>query len=153
VRYDVLPSSKEGDMATSSTSFRLSERARQRLTDRAEKDGTSATALLERLILEGVETLDHPGIVYRGSAHDRRAALAGGPDVWEIIARLRELPGSEEDRTEMLAAETDLHPRQIRTALEFAASHPNEIEARIARNEVAITAGRESSERRRVLLG
>ncbi len=40
----------------------------------------------KRLIIEGVDPLDHPGIVYRGPSHDRRAALAGGPDVWEIIA-------------------------------------------------------------------
>jgi len=143
----------EDPVTTSSTSFRLSEEARRRLTVRAEKDGLSATALLERLIVEGVEVLDHPGIVYRGPAHDRRAALAGGPDVWEVVARLRELHGREEDRIESLAAETILHPRQIRAALEFAAAHPEEVEVRIARNDAAIAAGRRAAERRRVLLG
>ena len=47
--------------------------------------------MLERLIIEGVDTLDHPGIVYRGPSHDRRAALAADPDVWEIVGRLRDL--------------------------------------------------------------
>ncbi len=140
-------------MGAASTSFRLSDEAKRRLADRAEREGVSATALLERLIVEGVDTLDHPGIVYRGAAHDRRAALAAGPDVWEIVARLRELEGSEEDRIETLAAETDLHPRQIRVALEFAARHPEDIEGRIARNRDAIASGRKAADQRRALLG
>lgn len=139
-------------MATKSTSFRLGDEARQRLHDRAEREGVSATALLERLIIEGVDTLDHPGIVYRGPALDRRAALAAGPDVWEVIARLRELEGSEEERIETLASETDLHPRQIRTALEFATRHLEEIERRIARNEQAIAESHQAAEQRRTLL-
>jgi hypothetical protein len=140
-------------MSTTSTSFRLSERAKRRLSERATDEGVSATALLERLIVEGVDTLDHPGIVYRGEAHHRRAGLGGGPDVWEVIARLRELEGSEEDRIETLAAEIDLHPRQIRVALEFAAAHPDDVEARISRNEAAIATGREAAKRRQALLG
>ncbi len=139
-------------MAARSTSFRLGEEARQRLHERAEREGVSATALLERLIIEGVDTLEHPGVVYRGSGQDRRAALAGGPDVWEIVARLRGLEGSEEERIATLAAETDLHPRQLRTALEFAARHPQEIEHRLVRNERAIAESREAAEQRRARL-
>lgn len=45
----------------------------------------SATALLERLIIQGVDTIDHPGIVSRVPTGDRRAALATGPDRWEIV--------------------------------------------------------------------
>lgn len=140
-------------MGVTSTSFRLSDGAKRRLAEHAEREGVSATALLERLIVEGVDALDHPGIVYRGPAHDRRAALAAGPDVWEIVARLRGLEGAEEDRIETLAAETDLYPRQIRVALEFATHHPDDVEARIARNEEAIASGRKAAEQRRALLG
>jgi hypothetical protein len=70
----------------------------------------TATALLDQLIVEGIDQLDSPGIVFRGPAHDRRAALAAGPDVWEVVARLQELDGSEEQRISVLAAESDLHP-------------------------------------------
>lgn len=83
---------------------------------------------------------------------DRRAALAAGPDVWDVVARLRELDGSEEDRIATLAAESDLHPRQIRIALEFASRHPDDVEARIARNEQAIAEGRQAAEQRQALL-
>ncbi len=142
---------RETDVA-GSTSFRLSDDAKMRLSQRAEREGLSGTALLERLIIEGVDTLDHPGIIYAGPPHDRRAALASGPDVWEIVARLRELEGVEEDRIATLAAETDLHPRQIRTALEFAARHSNDIDARIERNEKAIAEGRHAAVQRQALL-
>lgn len=139
-------------MAGRSTSFRLNDDVRQRLIQRAEREGVSATALLERLIVEGVDTLEHPGVVYRGPNHDRRAALVAGPDVWEIVARLRELGGGEEDRIGMLAAETEMHSGQIRAALEFAARHPDDVQDRIARNERAIAEGSKAAKQRRALL-
>jgi hypothetical protein len=139
-------------MPSKSTSFRISQEARQLLAARAEREGVSATALLERLITEGVSALDHPGIVFRGPVHDRRAALAAGPDVWEIVARLRELKGSEEQRIATLADETDLHPREIRIAIDFAAEHADEIQARIQANEAAVEASRRAVDRRHALL-
>jgi hypothetical protein len=140
-------------MTQKSTSFRISQEARSRLANRAKREGISATALLERLIIEGVDALDHSGIEHRGPAHDRRAALAAGPDVWEVVARLREIDGSEEQRIATLAEETELHPRQIRVALDYAAQHPEPIEARIRRNEEAAEASRRAAEQRRALLG
>ncbi len=116
-----------------STSFRISDETRTRLASRAQQEGLSGTALLERPCWR-IDALDHPGIVHRGPVHDRRAALAAGPDVWEVIARLRELAGPEEHRIRTLAAETDLHPRLIRIGLDYAAAHPDQIAARIARN-------------------
>lgn len=125
---------------------------RQRLAARADREGTSATALLERLIVEGVDTLDHAGIIFRGPPHDRRAALAAGPDVWEVIARLQDLEGSEEQRVATVADETDLHPRQIRVAVDFAAEHPDDVQARIRRNRVAIEASQRAAQQRQALL-
>ncbi|HWB72635.1 MAG TPA: hypothetical protein VG452_10485 [Egibacteraceae bacterium] len=139
-------------MAAKSTSFRISEDAKQRLAARAAHDGMSATALLERLIIEGVDALDHPGIVHRGPAHNRRAALAAGPDVWEVVARLRELQGSEEQRIATLARETDLHPRLIRIAIDYAAARPDEVKARIERHQAAAQASRRAAEQRGALL-
>jgi hypothetical protein len=114
-----------------STSFRIGDTAKQQLSDRAARDGMSATALLERLIVEGIDQLDHPGIIFRGPAHDRRAALAAGPDVWEIIARLRELDGSQEHRISTLNEESGLHPRLIRIAIDYGAENADEIRKRI----------------------
>lgn len=139
-------------MAPTSTSFRISKEAKQRLADRAEREGISATALLERLIIEGVDTLEHPGITFRSGPSGRRAALAGGPDVWEIVARLRELDGDEEQRIETLAEESALHPRQIRIAVDYAAAHPEPIQERIEHNEQAAEESRHIAEQRQALL-
>jgi len=135
-----------------STSFRISDAARARLASRAARDGVTVTALLDQLIIEGTDQLDYPGIVFRGPAHDRRAALAAGPDVWEIVARLQELDGSEEQRISLLAAESDLHPRLIRIALDYAAEHPSEVRERIDRNRAMAERSRHTARQREALL-
>jgi hypothetical protein len=138
-------------MATS-TSFRISDAARTRLATRAAREGMTATALLDLLIVEGIDQLDYPGIIFRGPVHDRRAALATGPDIWEVIARLQELDGSEEQRISLLSAESDLHPRLIRVALDYAAEHPAEIRERIERNQAVAERSRSMSQQRQALL-
>ena len=135
-----------------STSFRISDAARTRLATRAAREGMTATALLDLLIVEGIDQLDYPGIIFRGPAHDRRAALAAGPDVWEVIARLQELDGSEEQRISLLSAESDLHPRLIRVALDYAAEHSAEIRERIERNQAVAERSRGMSQQRQALL-
>jgi hypothetical protein len=135
-----------------STSFRISETARERLASHAAQEGTSATALLDQLIMEGVEQRDYLGIVFRGPAHDRRAALAGGPDVWEVVGRLQELDGLDEQRISLLAEESGMHPRLVRLALDYAAEHPDDILARIERNRAMAERSRVASQQREALL-
>jgi hypothetical protein len=139
-------------LMANSTSFRISDAARSRLAARAAEEGVTATALLDRLIVEGTEQLDHPGIIFRGPGHDRRAALAAGPDVWEIVARLRELDGSEEQRIGVLVAESGMHPRLVRVAIEYASSHADEVRDRIARNDAMIERSRAAARQREALL-
>ena len=135
-----------------STSFRITDATKARLASRAAREGMTATALLGQLIVEGIDQLDYPGIIFRGPAHDRRAALAAGPDVWEIVARLQELDGREEQRISLLSAESELHPRLIRVALDYAADHVDEIRARIDRNRAMAERSRRTSEQREALL-
>ena len=135
-----------------STSFRISDDARARLAARAVREGVTATALLDQLIIEGTDQLDYPGIVFRGPAHDRRAGLAAGPDVWEIVARLQEPDGSEEQRISLLTAESDLHPRLIRVALDYAAEHAGQIRERIDRNRAMGERSRQTAGQRAALL-
>jgi hypothetical protein len=135
-----------------STSFRISEVIKARLASRAAREGMTATALLGQLIVEGIDQLDYPGIIFRGPVHDRRAALAAGPDVWEVVARLQELDGSEEQRISLLSTESDLHPRLIRIALDYAADHADEVRARIDRNRATAERSRRTSRQREALL-
>ncbi|UAK30451.1 MULTISPECIES: hypothetical protein [Nocardia] len=119
------------------TALCITESAAARLADRAAREGTSCTALLDRLIHEGVDQLEHPGIVFRGPLDDRRAALTAGPEVWEVVARLRELDGPVERRIAALSANSDLRTSKIRVALAYARAHGDEILERIARNRQA----------------
>lgn len=135
-----------------STSFRLSAPLKDALAARAQADGVSTTSLLERLIAESLRAHDHPGIVFRGPPHDRRAALAAGPDVWEVVSRLRELDGPEETRITALTEESDVHPRLIRAALDYAAEHPAEIQVRLESHEESIAQSRRAAQQRAALL-
>jgi hypothetical protein len=135
-----------------STSFRISDTARSRLAARAAQEGLTVTAQLHQLIVEGIDQLDFPGVIFSGPAHDRRAALAAGPDIWEIISRLQELEGTEEQRITLLSDESDLHPRLIRIALDYAAEHSDEIRARINRNRDLAERSRNTAQQRQALL-
>jgi hypothetical protein len=113
------------------------EDAYERLRRYAAEHAESASALGERLIDEGLRMTAHPGIVFRDGPAGRRAALAAGPDVWEVAALLRGLRGSVEKRVADGAKQLGLTTTQVRTASRYYAEFPEEIEAEIARNEDA----------------
>lgn len=59
-----------------------------RLKAEASTRKVSCPALAEELIEEGLRMRRHTGVVFRDGATARRAALAGGPDIWEVIGGL-----------------------------------------------------------------
>jgi uncharacterized protein (DUF433 family) len=140
-------------MGTSrATSYRLDPHLKSRLAEQARTERISERALIERLLNEGLDTLQHPGIVYRDGPTGRRAALAVGPDVWEIVSALRHTRGGEEKRVAALADQFELHARHIRTAIDFAAAHRDEIDAQVAANDAAAEAARRLAEQRAGLM-
>ena len=134
------------------TSLRLPEDLRERITAAAEQQGTTLTALVERYTREGLATDAHPGIVFKSGPSGRRAALAGGADVWEIVGALRSTSGPEQDRIAAVAEQLGIHPRQVTIALGYAADHPEEIEDRIAANERALSHAEQMHQARQRLL-
>jgi hypothetical protein len=66
--------------------------------------------------------------------------------------RLQELDGSEEQRISLLAAESDLHPRLIRIALDYAAEHPAQVRERIERNRAMAERSHHAARQRAALL-
>lgn len=110
------------------------------------------TELIERFVREGLASAAHPGVVFKAGPSGRRAALAGGPDVWEIAAAWRDTSGSEAKRIAAVAEQFGLHQRQIVIALNYAAAHRAEIEARVHANDTALSeAERVAAERDRLL--
>lgn len=76
----------------------------------------------------------HPGIVFRPGPAGRRAALASGPDVWEVVRAIRSFGGGEEGLAR--AAEwLELSPREARAAVRYYADYGAEIDDWIARAE------------------
>ncbi|HYU86294.1 MAG TPA: hypothetical protein VEK80_15945 [Kribbellaceae bacterium] len=139
-------------MARTTTSLRLSDELREQLAAAAASEGTTVTALVERFVREGLATAAHPGVVFKAGSSGRRAALAGGPDVWQIASALRHTSGSESRRVKALAEEFGLHPRQVVVALNYAAAHREEIEDRVMANDRALAeAERTAADRERLL--
>lgn len=71
-------------------------------------------------------------ITYRDGPTGLRAALVGGPDVWEIIQTLNSCSGSREVAIVATSRLLDLTERQVHTAVAYDAANPGEIDARIA---------------------
>jgi Ribbon-helix-helix protein, copG family len=139
-------------MSRSTTSIRLEDELRDRLTTAAAAEGTTMTDLIERFVREGLAVAAHPGIVFKPGPSGRRAALAGGPDVWEVVAALRHVSGSEAKRIKALARQLGIHERQLVIALNYAAANREEIDACIRANDLALDeAERVAGERKRLL--
>ena len=139
-------------MPRSTTSLRLDDYLRERLAVRAEAENVSLTSLVERLLSEALASAEHPGVVFKPGPSGRRAALAGGPDVWEIASALRRTSGRESRRIATVAKEFGIHERQVAVALNYAAANHDEIDARIRANDAALDeAERVASERKRLL--
>jgi hypothetical protein len=135
-----------------SVSYRLDPQLKERLAQRAQDDGVSETSLVTRLLDEGLKTSAHPGIVYRDGPAGRRAAVAGGPDVWEIVIALRHTRKRGDARVGAAAEQLGVAEQLVRAAVSFAAAHPDEVEAMIQRNEAAAErAERAARERERFL--
>ncbi len=99
--------------------------------------GASTSALAQRLIDEGLRMADHPGVMFKDGPSGRRAALAYGPDVWEIVKFLREVdergPAALDAAAEVFAVEAS----RISTAISYYADYPDEIDAEVRDTEEA----------------
>lgn len=135
-----------------SVSYRLDERLKSRLAAQAAVEGIPESALVSRLLDEGMKTSAHPGITYRGGPSGRRAGLACGPDVWEVIVAIRHAEGQGDEKIASAAEHMGVAERLIRLAVAFAAAHPEEIEDRIAANDVAAEQARLLAEQRERLI-
>jgi hypothetical protein len=107
-----------------------------------EHPGSSASSVTNMLIDEALRSHEHPGVVFQSGPAGRRATLAGGPDIWEVVAALHavrdEAPDLEgEALASELAAATGLSRERISTALRYYAAYPDEIDERITANQEA----------------
>jgi hypothetical protein len=110
--------------------------------------GMSMSSAANRLVDEALRMTEHPGIVFRAGPTGRRAALARGPDVWEIIRAIRSAhvaePGLDsDDLLHLVSDNTGVTIRLLSTAVRYWSAYPGEVEGEI----VAADAAEEAAER------
>jgi hypothetical protein len=120
---------------TTQFAARFSAPVVERLRERARRRGDSQKRLAERYIDEGLRMEDHPGIVFREGPMGRRAGLASGPDVWEIVGALKRHPRRGQTAIRELGDALALSEGQIRAALDYYGDYPDEVEELIRSNE------------------
>ncbi len=95
---------------------------------------------------------DHPGIAFRDGPAGRRAALAGGPDVWEVIETLKGTGLAGERAIAAAAKWGNLTPAQVRTAVRYYAEFRQEVDEWISFNRQEAERQRAAWERAREAL-
>jgi len=112
----------------------MSQRTHERLEADAHRRGEPKARIAERLIDEGLRMADHPGIVFRDGPGGRRAALASGPDVWEIIETVKGTRLAGEEAIEAAAEWGNLTSAQVRLAVRYYGDFHDEVDERILLN-------------------
>ncbi|QAY61745.1 hypothetical protein ET475_05910 [Microbacterium protaetiae] len=122
---------------TTPLSIRFDAALLHRLRRGAAARGATPSGWAQRLVDEGLRAQEFPGIVFRDGASGRRAALAAGPDVWEIVAALRDADRRGDSALEVVAVDFGLPVGRARVALAYYGAHAEEIDGEIAENERA----------------
>lgn len=119
--------------------------------------GLSLSSAANMLVDEGLRMHEHPGVLFRTGPTGRRAGLAAGPDIWEIVRAVRSARAAEPDlgENELLATvaeSTGVPVRLIRVATGYWAAYPDEIDAEIAAADAAEDSAERAWRRERGLL-
>lgn len=133
------------------TSLRLPDEMRTRLDDESRRISSAPSSLAIVLIDEGLKMRRFPGIVFRDGPTGRRAGLANGPDVWEIVRDLK-WHGASGDQIRLVAEKTGLAPELIGLAADYYVVFPDEIDDRIAADARAYEELRALADRRERML-
>ncbi len=134
------------------TSLRLPDDVRERLDDESQRVSAAPSTLAVVLIDEGLRMRRFPGIVFRDGPTGRRAGLAKGPDVWEIVRDLKRAQGTGRQPIGFVAEETGLAPEMIELAADYYVVYPEEIDDRIATDARVAEELRELADRRKRML-
>ena len=123
----------------------------------AANPGMSLSSAANRLVDEALRMAEHPGVIFRPGPTGRRAALAGGPDVWEVIRAVRSAHATEpglnsDDLVSLVSDNTGVPLRLVTTAVRYWAAYPGEADAEIAAAEAAEEAAEQAWLRERELL-
>jgi hypothetical protein len=130
-------------MAKTGMSIRLRPDLKEQLERRARERGTSAAALYERFVDEGIRRDDHPLIFFRDGAGGRRATLLGTRlSVAQVIETIEAADsGRMADRIKEAAEYLEIPVGQVQACVHYYVAYKDEIDE--WRHRVAEIAERE----------
>jgi hypothetical protein len=121
---------------SSPLSVRFDDDVLDRLRQRARAvPGMTPSGLAQRLVDEGLRMAEHPGVVFKDGPSGRRAALAMGPDIWEVVLFLRQVDERGDAALDSAAETFALPVARLRAALHYYAAHSDEVDAEVAQAE------------------
>ncbi len=123
-------------MTTRPVSVELDTATIDRLAERERQTGQSRSQLAQQYIEEGLRMERHPGIFFQDGPTGRRAALIGGPDVWEVISVVWDARDDEVAAIEIAETAIGIGPFQARAALRYYEVYRDEIDDRVISNRM-----------------
>ncbi|MBV8526987.1 MAG: hypothetical protein JOZ75_01590 [Candidatus Dormibacteraeota bacterium] len=114
--------------------------------------GSTPSGLAQRLVDEGLRMAEHPGVVFKDGPTGRRAALALGPDVWEIVKSLREVEERGDEAIDVVAELLNVTEDRVGAALRYYAAYADEIDAELEQAEEDSRAAEEAWQAEQQLL-
>lgn len=124
---------------TKSFSARMPAHIVDELEAQSARLGLSKSQLGERLLDEGLQMEQFPGVVFRSGPTGRRAGLAGGPDVWEIVRDLKGAAAAGAEDPVARTSEVSGLPRsRVELALSYYAAYPAAVDERISLADEAV---------------
>ena len=119
--------------ANNPISLRIPADVRVALVETARRSGRDFSSVANEMLREAVKMRRIPGITFADGPAGRRARVAGtGIDVFEIVRTCADLG---KDRERLAEAYHWLTDQQLRAALAYAEAYPDEIEARLDRED------------------
>jgi uncharacterized protein (DUF433 family) len=120
-------------MATRAKGIRIPDELDAAIARESEAQGKSWSAMTAELLEEAIRMRRAPGIVFVEGPAGRRAVVAGsGLDVWEVVATWRD---GNRDESLLRQSYPWLTEPQLRAALSYYELYPQEIDARLEREE------------------
>lgn len=114
-------------------SIRFEKKVLDRLRRRAAASpGSTPSGLAQRLVDEGLRMAEYPGVLFKEGPSGRRAALAFGPDVWEVVKFVREVDERGAKAVSAAQEVLALEEAHVRLAMRYYCAYPDEIGREIA---------------------
>lgn len=87
---------------------------------------------------------EHPGVIFKDGPTGRRAAVALGPDVWEVVTALREVDERGTAAVNAAAELLGLPADRVRLALSYYTAHADEVDREIEQAQADSRAAEEA---------